>query len=141
MSASVPSVSELPVHQRSPRSLGNLSDNWAESFVKPAISGEFAVGRSQIYGKLSTVGERTFARAPSIVGEDASSFKIEDLSIGWRSGQSVGSSDNLLDFTVGRTQYKIGHGLLLWDGGGEGGAAAVSGATLARPGSSPPSDG
>jgi hypothetical protein len=37
-------------------------------------------------------------------------------------GQSVGSSDNLLDFTVGRTQYKIGHGLLLWDGGGEGGS-------------------
>jgi len=101
---------------------GNLSDNWAESFVKPAISGEFAVGRSQIYGKLSTVGERTFAAPPSIVGEDASSFKIEDLSIGWRSGQSVGSSDNLLDFTVGRTQYKIGHGLLLWDGGGEGGS-------------------
>ena len=68
------------------------------------------------YGKVSAVGERTFAAPPSLVGEDASSFKVEDLSLGWRSGKSIGSSENLLDFTVGRTQYKIGHGLLLWDG-------------------------
>ena len=56
------------------------------------------------------------------MGEDASSYKVEDLSLGWRSGTSLGSSENLLDFNVGRTQYKIGHGLLLWDGGGEGGS-------------------
>ena len=68
------------------------------------------------------MGERTFAAPPSLVGEDASSFKIEDLSLGWRSGKSLGGSENLLDFTVGRTQYKIGHGFLLWDGGGEGGS-------------------
>ena len=34
----------------------------------------------------------------------------------------AGSSENLLDLTVGRTQYTIGHGFLLWDGGGEGGS-------------------
>ena len=101
---------------------GNLSDNWAESFVKPAISATFGVGGSELYGKVSAVGERTFAAPPSLVGEDASSFKIEDASLGWRSGKSLGGSENLLDFTVGRTQYKIGHGLLLWDGGGEGGS-------------------
>jgi hypothetical protein len=101
---------------------GDLSDNWAESFAKPAISANFGLGQSELYGKISAVGERTFAAPPSLVGEDASSFQIEDLSLGWRSGKSVGGSENLLDFTVGRTQYRIGHGLLLWDGGGEGGS-------------------
>ena len=100
---------------------GNLGDNWAESFIKPAISASFDVGKSELYGKASVVGERTFAAPPSLVGEDASSFKIEDAYLGWRSGKSTGT-ENLLDFTVGRTQYKIGHGFLLWDGGGEGGS-------------------
>ena len=30
--------------------------------------------------------------------------------------------ENVLDFTVGRTQYKLGHGMLLWDGAAEGGS-------------------
>jgi hypothetical protein len=99
---------------------GNLGDNWAESFVKPAISASFGVGKSELYGKLSAVGERTFAAPPPIVGREASSFQVEDLYLGWRSGTSLGS-ENLLDFTVGRAQYTIGHGLILWDGAGEGG--------------------
>jgi hypothetical protein len=101
---------------------GDLSDNWAESFAKPAVSASFGLGQSELYGKVSAVGERTFAAPPSLVGESASSFHVEDLSLGWRSGNSVGGSENLLDFTVGRTQYKIGHGYVLWDGAGEGGS-------------------
>ena len=78
---------------------------------------------SQIYGKVSGVGERTYGAAPSLVGDDHSSFDVEDLYIGWRSGNSLGSlGENVLDFTVGRTQYKIGHGMLLWDGSAEGGS-------------------
>jgi Alginate export len=100
---------------------GNLSDNWAEGYAKPAISASFEVGKSEIYGKLSAVGERTFMAPPPLVGTEASSFQVEDLYVGWRSGKSVSNSENLLDFTVGKAQYKIGHGLLLWDGGGEGG--------------------
>ena len=78
---------------------------------------------SQIYGKVSGVGERTYGAPPTLVGDDASSFDVEDLYIGWRSGKSLGSlGENVLDFTVGRTQYKLGHGLLLWDGAAEGGS-------------------
>ena len=43
-------------------------------------------------------------------------------SFGWRSGKSVGSGENVLDFTVGRAPYTLGHGLLLWDGAAEGGS-------------------
>jgi len=101
---------------------GNLSDNWFEGFVKPALSGSIALGTSELYGKVSGVGERTYGAPPSLVGESASSFKQEDLYVGWRSGKALGSSENLLDFTVGRAPYTIRHGFLVWDGAGEGGS-------------------
>ena len=100
---------------------GDLSDNWFESFVRPGISGTYALERSQLYGKFSVAGERTFAAPPSIVGEEASSFQVEDLYLGWRSGTTIGGTENLVDLTVGRAPYTLGHGFILWDGGGEGG--------------------
>jgi hypothetical protein len=101
---------------------GDLSDNWVESYVKPAVSGTYGLGESELYGKLSAVGERTFAAPPPLVGDEASSFQVEDLHIGWRSGTALDIGENALDFTIGRTQYTLGKGLLLWDGGGEGGS-------------------
>lgn len=100
---------------------GNLSDNWLESFAKPALSADLKTGKSELYGKLSVVGERTFDAPPPIVGSEASSFQIEDAFVGWRSGKALGLGENALDLSFGREQYKIGHGMLLWDGGGEGG--------------------
>ena len=102
---------------------GDLSDNWSEASVKPALSAEYTTSSSsQIYGKFSAVGTRTFGAAPTLVGDDASSFDIEDAYIGWRSGTSIDGGENVLDFTIGRTQYKVGHGLLLADGSGDGGS-------------------
>ena len=101
---------------------GNLSGSWFEGYMKPALSAKFAVGESELYGKASFVGERTYGAAPTLVGESASSFKQEDLYLGWRSGTSIGPSKDLVEFTVGRAQYAIGHGLLLWDGAGDGGS-------------------
>jgi hypothetical protein len=98
---------------RRPDPSGDLSDNWFESFVKPGLTASLKAGKGEFYGQLSAVGERTFAAPPPIVGREASSFMVEDLSLGWRSGA--------LDFTVGRTQYLLGHGFLVYDGGGEGG--------------------
>jgi hypothetical protein len=101
----------------------NLSDQWFEGYAKPAISGTYRLkSSSEIYGKLSVVGERTYGSAPELYGPDVSSFGPEDASIGWRSGKSIGSSENLVDVTVGRAQYRIGHGFLLWDGASEGGS-------------------
>ena len=101
---------------------GDLSDNWFESFVKPAISGTMTTGKSQVFGKLSFAGERTFSAPPPVVGEEASSFQVEDLYLGWRSGTMLDMGENALEFIVGRSQYRIGHGFLIWDGGGEGGS-------------------
>ena len=81
----------------------NLSDQWFEGYVKPALSGTYTLASSsEIYGKVSAVGERTYGSVPEAFGEDVSSFGPEDLSIGWRSGKSLAIGENALDFTVGR---------------------------------------
>jgi alginate export protein len=101
----------------------NLSDQWFEGYIKPALSASYTVASSsEIYGKVSAVAERTYGSVPEPFGLDVSSFQVEDLSIGWRSGKSVRGGDNVLDFTVGRAQYRLGHGFLLWDGASEGGS-------------------
>jgi hypothetical protein len=101
----------------------NLSDQWFEGYVKPAISGTYRLqSSSEVYGKVSVVGERTYGSAPELYGPDVSSFGPEDAYIGWRSGKSMGDTENMVDVTFGRTQYTLGHGLLLWDGAAEGGS-------------------
>jgi hypothetical protein len=99
-----------------------LSDQWFEGMVKPALSGTFRLANaSEVYGRISAVGERTYGAAPRFIGGDVSSFGAEDLAIGWRSGTAVGGGENVLDFVIGRAQYRLGHGLLLFDGAAEGG--------------------
>jgi len=107
---------------RPDRPTPDLSDNWLESYVKPAISGvvHFGHKNGEVFGKLSAVGERTYSAPPPLVGEDASSFKVEDMYIGWRCGADC--VRNPIEITVGRAPYKIGHGMLLWDGAAEGGS-------------------
>ncbi len=101
----------------------NLSDQWFEGYVKPALSGTYTLASSsEIYGKVSAVGERTYGSVPPQFGRDVSSFGPEDLYIGWRSGKSLDIGENAVDFTVGRAQYRIGHGYLIYDGASEGGS-------------------
>ena len=101
----------------------DLSDNWMEGFVKGGFDGKFKLSNgSEIYGALTGVGERTYNAPPPVVGGEASSFDVEDAYLGWRSGTSLGLGENAVDLKAGRTQYKIGHGMLIWDGSSEGGS-------------------
>jgi hypothetical protein len=98
---------------------GDLGDNWTEGTIKAGLAGvHTSDSGGEWYGKISGVGERTFGAAPPLVGGDASSFGVEDLYIGWRSG----GEKSLWDISVGREQYKLGHGMLLYDGASEGGS-------------------
>ena len=102
---------------------GDLSDNWQESYVKPALSVDFNLRNgSTVFGKGSVVGARTFSAPPSIVGESASAYHPEDLYIGWRSGNSLGIGQDAVEVTLGRAPYKLGHGFLVYDGSGDGGS-------------------
>ena len=101
----------------------NLSDQWFEGYVKPALSASYTLAASsQIYGKVSAVGERTYGSVPDAFGQDVSSFGVEDLSIGWRSGKALAAGEHAMDFEVGRARYRLGHGMLLFDGAAEGGS-------------------
>src|SRR5262245_14414601 len=56
----------------------DLSDQWFEGYVKPAVGGDYTFsGGSQLYGKASVVGERTYGSVPAQFGEDVSSFGPE----------------------------------------------------------------
>jgi len=101
----------------------NLSDQWFEGFVKPALSGTYTLASgSEVYGKVSAVGERTYGSVPGAFGTDVSSFGPEDLYFGWRSGTALTIGDNAVDLVVGRSSYTLGHGFLLYDGAAEGGS-------------------
>ena len=116
-------ANSLFINPREPGVDENLSDQWFEGYAKPALSATYTLATSsEIYGKLSVVGERTYGSVPAAFGEDVSSFGPEDLAIGWRSGKSLAVGENALDFVVGRTEYRLGHGFLLWDGAAEGGS-------------------
>jgi hypothetical protein len=100
----------------------NLSDQWFEGYVKPGLSLAYTLpSESQIYGKVSAVGERTYGSVPPAFGADVSSFGPEDLFVGWRSGKALTIGENAIDLSIGRNQYKLGHGFLVYDGASEGG--------------------
>lgn len=102
---------------------GDLGDDWFEGSVKPTLNAVYPIGDGgEIYGKISVVGERTYGASPPLVGSDASSFGPEDLQIGWRSATASEDEESTFDFTFGRARYRLGSGMLLWDGSAEGGS-------------------
>jgi hypothetical protein len=116
-------ANSLYTNPKDPGTDENLSDQWFEGYLKPALSGRYRLRSSgELYGKLSAVGERTYGSVPAEFGEDVSSFGPEDLSIGWRSGAMLSIGENALDFSAGREPFTIGHGLLIYDGAAEGGS-------------------
>ena len=101
----------------------DLSDQWFEGYVKPALSGVYTTATSgEFYGKLSAAGERTYGAVPTQIAQDISSFGPDDLYIGWRSHDSLTIGENAVDVTLGRAPFKLGHGFLLYDGSSEGGS-------------------
>lgn len=108
---------------RNPGVAENLSDQWFEGYVKPGLSGSHVLSSgSQIYGKASVVGERTYGSVPRVFGEDVSSFGPDDLFVGWRSGSSLTIGENVIDVSIGRAPFQLGHGMLIFDGSAEGGS-------------------
>ncbi|MGE5833939.1 MAG: alginate export family protein, partial [Acidobacteriota bacterium] len=117
-------ANSLFTNPKEPGVTENLSDQWFEGYVKPALSGRYHFkSTAELYGKISAVGERTYGSIPAAFGEDVSSFQAEDLYIGWRSGTLLDRlGEHALDFSVGRQPYTLGHGMLLFDGAAEGGS-------------------
>ena len=116
----------------------NLSDQWFEGSVKPALSGSYAGRRGELFGKVSAVGERTYGSAPLVAGGDFSSFQVEDLSVGWRSGTTLESlGENAVELIVGRRSTNSGMASCSPTAAPREARAAATGATRARRSSLP----
>jgi hypothetical protein len=116
-------ANSLFLDPKDPGTNENLSDQWFEGYVKPGLSAVYTLkSSSELYGKISAVGERTYGEVPTYYGSDVSSFGPEDLYVGWRSGKSLSIGENAVDLSVGRERFRLGHGFLLFDGASEGGS-------------------
>ena len=94
---------------------GDLSDNWSEASIKPALSAEYTTG--QLFADLRQAQRGRDAHLRR--GADAGGRRrvlvrrrgcLHRLAL---RQQPRDLGENVLDFTVGRTQYKLGHGMLL----------------------------
>jgi hypothetical protein len=86
---------------------------------------ETPLGGGTLFGKLSAVYTNTFGEDASglTIGEDdTEDTRIEQGHIGWKKGDLfAGLQDDVFSIAIGRQDYVIGTGLLIADGGGDGG--------------------
>ena len=104
-----------------PDASGDLSDDWIEGYIKPWVAGERAIDSGTVFGKASWAYARNDDDASEIVGGSADSSDIDDLYLGWRSGDADG--DGWL-VAAGRYPYQIARTFLLSDGYADGGPRA-----------------
>ena len=102
----------------------NLSDQWLEGYIKAGLTGVVPV---QIQRAVRQ-GERRWrahvwrgARPGRPRRRPRSSSKTSRLA-GARAARSRKFGENAVDVSVGRIPYRLGHGLLIWDGASEGGS-------------------
>ena len=105
--------------------LGDDTDNWMELGFEPQLSLEMPLGKGTFYGKLSAVFTDTFGEDASgltIGADDTHDASVEQGHIGWKmSDLFSGLEDDTFSLSIGRQDYVIGTGLLIADGGGDGG--------------------
>ncbi len=97
---------------------GNLSDDWAEFFIKPWASFSHDSGTGTWFGAFSWAYARTGDDTSVISGGDASSTDFDDLYLGWRYGSPPSGQ---FEVAGGRYPYQNAHGFLIADGYADGG--------------------
>ena len=106
--------------------LGEKSDFWWESLVRPGLEGSFTVSNYQkLYGRVDAVQANTGAEIDNggtNIGRGAvSSLRIDSAYAGWRSGNLFSSlGEDFLDISFGRQPYSAGSGFLFSTQGGGG---------------------
>lgn len=105
--------------------LGANVDRWADLGVEPTLSLETNAGGGRLFATLSGVYASTLGddASGSTVGlDDTSSMTLEQAHVGWRTEDIFAALDgDTFSITAGRFDYGIGSGLLVDDGGADGG--------------------
>lgn len=95
--------------------------DWIEGFLRPGLTLETALGGGTAYGGLKAVGAFTRgdgdAQATSGTSDKPEKLALEDLVIGWRSGDTFARlGEDAVDVSIGNQSFAIGDGFLLVDG-------------------------
>jgi hypothetical protein len=105
--------------------LGANTDHWWEFGFEPQLALETPLAKGTFFGKLSGVYTGTFGNDASglTIGlNDPNKLTLEQAYVGWkRSGLFPALKDDTFSISLGRQDYTIGTGLLIADGGGDGG--------------------
>lgn len=126
----------------------NLTDFFLETSVKPYLNATLNLPRdSKMYGGFSYVYSSTLGHDPSGYTEDnvdmyfqETDYTVlgsynnyrdenmtEELYLGWKSGKLLDNTgNNTVDLSVGRQNYKLGSGFLLFYGADNGGNRGAS---------------
>ena len=124
---------------KSEENLGEKSDWWWESVVRPGIEGSYFFENSgEMYGRVDAVQantQRIDGAGSNVEIGDVSKIRMEDAYLGWRSGNLFSSlGKDFLDISFGRQQYIAGTGFLFYgesSNGGERGAFWIEPRTAA----------
>jgi hypothetical protein len=104
---------------------GEDTDNWADFGVEPQITLEMPMGEGTFFGAVSGVFTSTYGTDASGYGaglDDTSESTLEQGHIGWRAEDFFERIEgDTFSITLGKQDYNIGTGLLMNDGGGDGG--------------------
>lgn len=105
--------------------LGDNTDHWSEYGIEPRLTYEWKLGSGTLFGQLSAVHTQTGgddASGLTIDNGDNSSTNTEQANIGWKTADPLESLKGYeFSLSVGRQDYKIGSGMLIADGGSDGG--------------------
>jgi hypothetical protein len=105
--------------------IGENTDSWADFGVEPKVSLEMPMGEGMLFGQVSGVYTSTYGTDASGVGaglDDTSETTLEQGHIGWRAEDFFeGIEGDTFSVTLGKQDYNIGTGMLINDGGGDGG--------------------
>jgi len=120
----------------------NFTDVFLELSAKPSLNATLNLPiESKLYGGFSYVYSSTVGHDPSGYTEDnvdlylqETDFTVlgsynnyrgksmtEELYLGWQSGKLLDNGNSTVDFSVGRQNYKLGSGFLLFYGADNGG--------------------
>jgi hypothetical protein len=105
--------------------LGANTDHWADLGLDAGLRFEKRLGDGTLFSELSGVYTSTSgddASGSTIGLTDTSALTLERAHVGWRAADLFEDLENdTLSITVGRQSYNMGSGLLINDGGEDGG--------------------
>jgi hypothetical protein len=105
--------------------LGGNTDSWGEFGAELGLAWEYTSGDSTFFAEVSGVFTSTGSEDASglTIGlDDTSQANLEQAHLGWRYDDPfAGLEEDTFTLTVGRQDYLIGTGLLIADGGSDGG--------------------